>query len=245
MGMGLGLNISDGVEKSPSEDLFKGIVMTKTMRVVKVEVVHGRRDEEMMLDEFGILKGNNENVLPNTSSRRGVPAISPKAPEDNLHAPSPDVSTILSSTPKSFKIAQCKIQLAVRVVFKIDDNTRSEPPSPCSFGGDCTQRISGASSNDHTISRRHVSEGLLLHKPAQSTELAYLQQHRERRGVVYGDGDGDDHNEALGRALNGEVMMRMGRRQRRGRLGFVFGSPYAVAVSFSFFLFMVLEFVFD
>ena len=77
------------------------------MRVVKVEVVHGR-DEEMMLGEFGILKGNNENVFPNTSSRRGVPAISPKAPEDDLHAPSPDVSTILSS-PKSFEIAQFEI----------------------------------------------------------------------------------------------------------------------------------------
>jgi hypothetical protein len=184
------------------------------MRVVKVEVVHGR-DEEMMLGEFGILKGNNENVFPNTSSRRGVPAISPKAPEDYLHAPSPDVSTILSS-PKSFEIAQFEIQLAVRVVFKIDYNTRSEPrPRVRSVG--IHKRISGASSNDYTISRRCVSEGLLLHKPAQSTELAYLQQNRERRGVVYGDGDRDDHDEALGRALNGEVIMRVGSKAKEGK----------------------------
>jgi hypothetical protein len=93
-GVGLGLGISGGVEKFPSEDLFKGIVVTKTMRVVKVEVVHGQGDEEMMLDEFGTLKGNSENVFPNTSSRRGVPAISPKAPEDDLRAPSLDVTYI-------------------------------------------------------------------------------------------------------------------------------------------------------
>jgi hypothetical protein len=185
------------------------------MRVVKVEVVHGR-DEEMMLGEFGILKGNNENVFPNTSSRRGVPAISPKAPEDDLHAPSPDVSTILSS-PKSFEIAQFEIQLAVRVVFKIDYNTRSEPRPRVRSVGIVHKRISGASSNDYTISRRRVSEGLLLHKPAQSTELAYLQQNRERRGVVYGDGDGDDHDEALGRALNGEVIMRVGSKAKEGK----------------------------
>ena len=36
--------------------------------------------------------------------------------------------------------------------------------------------------------------------------MAYLQQQRERGGVVYGDGDGDgdDHDEALDRALDGE-----------------------------------------
>ena len=62
-----------------------------------------------------------------------------------------------------------------------------------------------------------MSEGLLLHKPAQSTELAYLQQNRERRGVVYGDGDGDDHDEALGRALNGEVIMRVGSKAKEGK----------------------------
>lgn len=73
--------------------------MTKTTQVVKVEVVHGRGDEEMLLDEFGTFNGNKENVFPNTPSRRGVPAISLKAPEENLRVPSPDVSTILSSTP--------------------------------------------------------------------------------------------------------------------------------------------------
>ena len=201
-GVGLGLGVSEGVEKSPSEDLFKGIVVTKTTRVVKVEVVHGRGDEEMTLDEFGALKGNKENVFPNITSRRGVPATSSKTPEDNLRAPSPDISTILSSTPRP------SLSKSLNSKFNKPSESFSKStttPGPNSRArvrsvGIVRKRISGASSNDHTISKRRASEGPLVHKPAQSTELAYLQQQRQREG----DGDGDDHDEALERALDGE-----------------------------------------
>ena len=201
--VGLGLGISEGVEKSPSEDLFKGIVVTKTTRVVKVEVVHGRGDEEMTLDEFGALKGNKENVFPNTSSR---PAIPSKTPEVDLRAPSPDISTILSSTPRPSlsKSVNSKFNKPSESFSKSTTTPGPTPRARVRSVGIVRKRISGTSSNDHTLSRRHVSEGPPLHKPVQSTELAYLQQQRGRQGVVYGDGDGDDHDEALERALDGE-----------------------------------------
>lgn len=76
--------------------------MTKMTRVVKVEVVHGRGDEEMALDEFGGLKGNKENVFRLRRLDKVFPRsiFSSKAPEDDPHAPSPDISTILSCTTR-------------------------------------------------------------------------------------------------------------------------------------------------
>ena len=52
MEMGLGLAVPEvaKAEKLLSEDLFKGIVVTKTTWFVKVEVVHGRGDKEMTLE---------------------------------------------------------------------------------------------------------------------------------------------------------------------------------------------------
>ena len=68
-------------------------------------------------------------------------------------------------------------------------STTTPGPNPCArvrSVGIVRKRISGASSNDHTISKRRVSEGPLFHKPAQSTELACLQQQGEREGVEFG-----------------------------------------------------------
>jgi hypothetical protein len=98
-GVGLGLGVTKVANKSTPEDLFKGIVVIKTARVFKVEVMDGRGG--MTLDEFVILGGNKENVFPTMPSRRGVPAISSKSREEEEDplAPSLDISTILSCTP--------------------------------------------------------------------------------------------------------------------------------------------------
>ena len=210
-GVGLGLAVPQGGEKSTSADLFKGIVVTKTTRVTRVEV---DGQEEMTVDELGVLKQNKENVSPNTSSRRGAvaPAISSLKPEqeDNLRAPSPDITTILSSTPRPSlsKSLNAKFSKSSESLSK-SMSSSSVPARPrVRSVGIVRKRINGASSsNDNHNSKRRASDGpMAYHKAAQSTELAYLQQQRR---TVYGDGEfgaagEDEHDEALERALDGE-----------------------------------------
>lgn len=209
-GVGVGFSVPEAAEKSTSEDLFKGIMVTKTTRVVKVEVVDGRGGEEMTLDEFGVLAGNKENVFPNTRSRRTVPAISSKpSKEEDPRSPSPDISTILSSTPRPSlsKSLNSKCNKSSELFSKSTSTPGPNARPRVRSVGIVRKRISGASSNDHANSRRRASEGPLSHKAAQSTELAYLQQ-REREMTVHRNEefgiDGDEHDEALEKALEGE-----------------------------------------
>ena len=206
-----GFVVPQGGEKSTSAELFKGIVVTKTTRVTRVEVVDGQ--QEMTVDELGVLKENKENVSPNTSSRR-VPAISSSKPEQeaDLRAPSPDITTILSSTPRPSlsKSLNSKLSKSSESLSKSMSASSAPARARVRSVGIVRKRISGASSsNDNHNSRRRASEGpMAYHKAAQSTELAYLQRQQQQR-TVYGDGEfgaggEDEHDEALERALDGE-----------------------------------------
>jgi len=61
-------------ERSPPEDLFKGIAVRKWTRVVNIDVVHRRGDEELTLGNFGVFTGNSnkETVLDDIAPPPGV-----------------------------------------------------------------------------------------------------------------------------------------------------------------------------
>ena len=125
--------------------------------------------------------------------------------EDNPRVPSPDISTILSSTPRPSlsKSLNSKYNKPSESFSKSTTTPGPNPRARVRSVGIVRKRISGALSNDRANSRRRASEGPLSHKAAQSTELAYLR-HQQREREFGFDGDGHDHDEALERALDGE-----------------------------------------
>jgi hypothetical protein len=106
VGLGLAVEEPGDTGKTDEEELFKGIFPPKSTRVIKIEVVGGRGNEERTLDEFAVLTENKENILPTVPSRRGPPTNS-KASEEDTHTPSPDITTILPH--KFLQVPQFKV----------------------------------------------------------------------------------------------------------------------------------------
>jgi len=214
---------SEGEEQAldEGESLLSGILVTKTTKVVVEDGPNGRSkgNEEMSVDEFGVVgavrREDKERAFPTTPSQRldlvdserptttkldtsrakGKPQHDSKKgdTQDDPRAPSPDIASILSRTPrpslgKSVKAASFSRSFSEKMSTRSLGSRFSSASAP---------GVPASTSNNvrRGIVRRRVSEGLV---GTRSTQSRAEDDALERVLNDVGDGDDGDNGDGLG-----------------------------------------------